>query len=165
MSFMFYETWILTKKNRWYKFFFQCSVMFCQCDPCCFDWSKFELSIIVDARLNGHTIFWICGNNCHSSIYSVTFVPDTLLWTTQWPTITVMIETRDIWLVLFEITVTLVQITSTLNAGSTRHISSRSIQHFLASIEYGNRRSTRTPDAVPHLVISLIWQLAMCGVI
>lgn len=65
MSFMFYETWILTKKIDDIKY--QFLSVFChamtQCDPCCFDQSnqqklsKFELSIIVDARLNGHTIF------------------------------------------------------------------------------------------------------------
>jgi hypothetical protein len=49
---------------------------------------------------------------------------------------------------------TLAEITSTCDAGSTRHISSRSVQHSLASMGYGNRVSLLTQNWIQSLTWS-----------
>lgn len=103
------------------------------------------------ARQMGHSISEIAGTVYHPLIFSITYVLRILmegitslcgqcscqLWVLNYK------GQRYLARIVCNFTqVSLVQIPSTFNEGGTRHISNRSIDHSLGSLEYRSRRPT-----------------------
>lgn len=108
-----------------------------------------QMEHVSGCETNGTFYFCNCGNICHLSIYAVTCVQRT---PTTESTVGELNDRDQNYLdkiVCCNWQVTLVKIISMFKAEGTRHISSRSVQCFFASMGYRNRRPTKVSLLTP----------------